>query len=68
MRLIINEEKIINSEHLFEEWMEERERLGLADIPPVNQLSGLGTGAFGRMDKSWKWVPGYYWEKFGKKQ
>ncbi len=67
MRLIINEEKIITGDYLYEKWMEEREKQGLPEIPPVNRIGVLGAGTFARMDKSWKWVPGYYLKMTGEK-
>ena len=60
MRLIVNEERIVTYDYLYEKWMEERETQGLPEIPPVNRIGVLSSGAFARLDKSWRWVPGYY--------
>lgn len=60
MRLIVRDEIIVTSDYLYEKWMEERDALCLPEIPHRNRLGGLSAGNFARMDKTWRWVPGYY--------
>jgi len=53
-------EKVLSSQNLHEEWTKERERQGLKEISPINNAMGTSTGNLARMDKSFKSAPDFF--------
>ena len=53
-------EKILSSQNLHEEWNEEREKQGLKEMPVINNAAGTSTGNLARMDESWKSAPDFF--------
>ena len=53
-------EKILSSSNLHEEWNEERREKGLKEMPAVNPKGAGSTSTYARMDDSWKSAPGFF--------
>jgi len=55
-----DDEKILSSSNLHEEWNEERREKGLKEMPAVNPKGAGSTSTYARMDDSWKSAPGFF--------
>lgn len=64
-----NNEKILSSNNLHEEWNQERRKKGLKEMPAVNPKGVGSTNTYCRMDKSWKSAPDFFMQMMkGKKE
>ena len=54
-----NDEKILSSKNLHDEWNEERKKKGMKEMPAVNPRNS-STNTYCRMDKSWKSAPDFF--------
>lgn len=52
--------KVVTSATLHEEWTKERESKGLKEIKPINNAAGTSTNNLAGMDKSWKSAPDFF--------
>jgi len=53
-------EKILSSSNLHEEWNEERREKGLKEMPAVNPKGAGSTNTYCQADKSWKSAPDFF--------
>ena len=59
-----NDEKILSSQNLHEEWNEERAKSGLKEMPAINPKGAGSTNTYCRGDKSWKSAPDFFKQMF----
>lgn len=55
-----NDEKILSSSNLHEEWNEERAKKGLKEMPAINPKGAGSTNTYCQSDKSWKSAPDFF--------
>ncbi len=53
-------EKILSSSNLHEEWNEERAKKGLKEMPAINPKGAGSTNTYCQADKSWKSAPDFF--------
>ena len=53
-------EKILSSSNLHEEWNEERREKGLKEMPAINPKGAGSTNTYCQADKSWKSAPDFF--------
>lgn len=62
-----NNEKILNSQTLHEEFNKERKKAGLYELPAINCRKG-STGTYARKDKSFSSAFDFFRQMFGGKE
>lgn len=55
-----NDEKILSSNNLHEEWNAERAKKGLKEMPAINPKGAGSTNTYCQSDKSWKSAPDFF--------
>ncbi len=58
--MIKDNEKILSSSNLHEEWNEERREKGLKEMPAINPKGAGSTNTYCQADKSWKNAPDFF--------
>ena len=53
-------EKILSSSNLHEEWNAERAKKGLKEMPAINPKGAGSTNTYCQADKSWKSAPDFF--------